>query len=93
MGETRRRWPRRRPRTCLQRLTHPNDNRSAAERSAHATMAAAKAVATQHWRKMERRRFAFGDLADLDRMRRGVTPASVEWPIVAYCPERPIARC
>ena len=52
----------------LQRLTHPNDNRSAAQRSAHATMAAAKAVATQHWRKMERRRFAFGDLADLDRM-------------------------
>jgi hypothetical protein len=46
----------------LQRLTHPNDNRSGAQRSAHATMAAAKAVATQRLRKMERRRFAFGDL-------------------------------
>jgi hypothetical protein len=52
-------------RDARERLTHPNDNRTAAQRSAHATMAAAKAVETQRLHKRERQRFAFGEF---DRM-------------------------
>ena len=40
----------------------PTDDRTAAQRSAHATMAAAKAAETVRLHKMERQRFAFGHL-------------------------------
>ena len=49
-------------RDVLRRMEHPNDDRSSFQRSAHATVAAAKAAETMRLHKRERQRFAFGDL-------------------------------
>jgi Mn-dependent DtxR family transcriptional regulator len=53
-------------RDVLQRHDRPPDDRSAQFRSKVASMGAAKSIEAQ--RLSKRRRFAFGDLADLDRM-------------------------